>query len=57
MSGDYEVLLEEIIENQENLSMQIEVVSEGISLINCFIIIAFVIVLLRYSYKLLDIFF
>lgn len=60
MSGDYtEVieLLEEIIENQEILIPYLEVTSNGIGYLICFIVVIIVIILLKYAYKFLDIFF
>lgn len=60
MSGDYtEVieLLEEIIENQETIIPLLQLTSDGIGYLICFIVVIIVIILLKYAYKFLDIFF
>lgn len=60
MSGDYTELtefLENVIENQELMIPLLESTSQGIGFLICFIAVIIVIILLRYAYKFLDIFF
>lgn len=60
MSGDYTELtslLENVIENQELMIPLLETISQGIGFLICFIAVIIVIILLRYAYKFLDIFF
>lgn len=60
MSGDYEEiieLMEDIITNQEAMISFLEITSEGIGLLICFIVVIILIILLKYAYKFFDIFF
>lgn len=60
MSGDYsEVisLLEDVIENQETIMPILTVISDGIGYLIAFIVMIILIILLKYAYKFLDIFF
>ena len=55
--GEVISLLEDVIENQEVMIPLLEVIADGIGLVICFIVVIIVIILLKYAYKFLDIFF
>lgn len=51
------ILLEDILSEFEIVSSYLSTVSDAISIITCLIIAVIVIILLHYSYKLIDLFF